>query len=637
MALKDIIKLTGLPLTKQEDGSFLLGRGTDAIILKLDEKTGEIVTRDGTNRITGHYPDMWPWDTPHDCMEDEYIDFSLNPDIPPDNSPVARLPLAIRELKRAWLSLISLKEVQFSDDVEDGDFVSLGLDGLWHPVVADNTNERFGKPAFRGVAYLDQKTVLFSNIMKHKAWNFSTVDGDVYLSADQPGKSTQEETNSYLGKALASDTLFFDTASDYVDDLVDKLREELEAAKDEIEKKIGDLETFDPSSIMTKLSLLEQKDEELLDLINNNKQELQDNIDALTQDHEDLKELVKEKEEDIEQALSDIGELQNGLKDLEDRMAIVENRTSQDITINIFNFKEVVESIDDLPGKDDPNPPAVGDIYYVGGTENKFYVWNGEEWVPIQGVEGVSEEYAKALVEQLKTELKREIDALSGLISKEAAPNKVPQAGDDGKISKDWLPADIDYGGGGGDTIINIYEWKGEVEEEGDLPQPTPDDGDDSNDPKPGDIFYVKGEDKFYIWNGTKWVPIQSIAGVDKVYIDNLVKEILQNGGVLPATSLPLVAEGIGRVGTSAKYAREDHVHPLQTNITGTAAKAIEATTAEKLKTPRTITLTGFAQGSASFDGSSNITINTTGQASGGSTSIKLDNNFLMTWWLGAR
>lgn len=61
-------------------------------------------------------------------------------------------------------------------------------------------------------------------------------------------------------------------------------------------------------------------------------------------------------------------------------------------------------------------------------------------------------------------------------------------------------------------------------------------------------------------------------------------------------------ASGTAAVGTSTKYAREDHIHPLQTNVE----------TATKLATPRVIAIAGAVSGSATFDGSSNVSINST-------------------------
>lgn len=70
-----------------------------------------------------------------------------------------------------------------------------------------------------------------------------------------------------------------------------------------------------------------------------------------------------------------------------------------------------------------------------------------------------------------------------------------------------------------------------------------------------------------------------------------------------PATTAPL-ANGTATVGTSTLYARQDHVHPLQTTVSGNAG------TATALATGRTFTLTGGATGaSAAFNGTANATI----------------------------
>lgn len=68
------------------------------------------------------------------------------------------------------------------------------------------------------------------------------------------------------------------------------------------------------------------------------------------------------------------------------------------------------------------------------------------------------------------------------------------------------------------------------------------------------------------------------------------------------AATIAPKASGTAAVGTSTKYAREDHVHPLQTNVA----------TATKLATPRVIAIAGAVSGSATFDGSGNVSINST-------------------------
>ena len=63
-------------------------------------------------------------------------------------------------------------------------------------------------------------------------------------------------------------------------------------------------------------------------------------------------------------------------------------------------------------------------------------------------------------------------------------------------------------------------------------------------------------------------------------------------------------AAGTAAVGTEkSTFARGDHVHPAQTTITGNAG------TATKLSTARTISLSGDATGSTTFDGSANKSI----------------------------
>lgn len=65
-------------------------------------------------------------------------------------------------------------------------------------------------------------------------------------------------------------------------------------------------------------------------------------------------------------------------------------------------------------------------------------------------------------------------------------------------------------------------------------------------------------------------------------------------------------ANGTAAVGTASTVSRSDHIHPLQTTVSGNAG------TATKLATARTISLTGDVTGSTSFDGSGNVSITAT-------------------------
>ncbi len=65
-------------------------------------------------------------------------------------------------------------------------------------------------------------------------------------------------------------------------------------------------------------------------------------------------------------------------------------------------------------------------------------------------------------------------------------------------------------------------------------------------------------------------------------------------------------ANGTASAGSASTVSRSDHVHPLQTTVSGNAG------TATKLATARTISLTGDVSGSTSFDGSGNVSITAT-------------------------
>ena len=93
-----------------------------------------------------------------------------------------------------------------------------------------------------------------------------------------------------------------------------------------------------------------------------------------------------------------------------------------------------------------------------------------------------------------------------------------------------------------------------------------------------------------------------------KSYVDNGLskKADSSHGTHVSYGTINGKAPGTPSAGTSSKVAREDHVHPVQTTVSGNAG------TATKLQTARTISLGGILSGSASFDGSGNITINAT-------------------------
>lgn len=119
------------------------------------------------------------------------------------------------------------------------------------------------------------------------------------------------------------------------------------------------------------------------------------------------------------------------------------------------------------------------------------------------------------------------------------------------------------------------------------------------------------------------------MSSADKIKLDSIEK----------ATQLPKES-GVATIGTSNKYATEDHVHPIQTSVTGNAG------TATKLQTARSITLSdGAISTPISFDGSSDITLPVTQLDSGklqhlrladtGTSYIKTLYDVCMNAWIG--
>lgn len=83
---------------------------------------------------------------------------------------------------------------------------------------------------------------------------------------------------------------------------------------------------------------------------------------------------------------------------------------------------------------------------------------------------------------------------------------------------------------------------------------------------------------------------------------DSVYAKISHGTHVTYSTDAPK-ANGTAAAGTAAAVSRADHVHPLQTSVSGNAGSA------NKWSTARTITLTGDASGSVSIDGTANVNL----------------------------
>lgn len=76
-------------------------------------------------------------------------------------------------------------------------------------------------------------------------------------------------------------------------------------------------------------------------------------------------------------------------------------------------------------------------------------------------------------------------------------------------------------------------------------------------------------------------------------------EKTLSFAAIQPSNMDPKPLGPLASSGTDNAYSRSDHVHPIQESVA-------------KLTTPRTIALTGAVSGSTTFDGSSNVSINST-------------------------
>ena len=134
----------------------------------------------------------------------------------------------------------------------------------------------------------------------------------------------------------------------------------------------------------------------------------------------------------------------------------------------------------------------------------------------------------------------------------------------------------------------------------------------------PKSLYLVDGKPRLTLGGSTEFV------FVDTAMVTEIVAGLIPGGGTEVSLgnapgSTPTMN---GSPGISLLVAREDHSHPLQTSITGNAGSATTAQTADRLRVPRMIRLTGDVTGSAQFSGETDCQITTT-LAGSGSSNLK--------------
>ena len=148
--------------------------------------------------------------------------------------------------------------------------------------------------------------------------------------------------------------------------------------------------------------------------------------------------------------------------------------------------------------------------------------------------------------------------------------------------------------------ITSVLRYKGTVASESALP---------SSNNQAGDVYLVTDKGCEHIWNGTKWEEFGPTIDLSTYITSSQL-----------TTQLNSLHTTITAEINAAKSGLETSISEIETditNITNGTTKVGKSATADKLATARTFTLAGDVTGSASFDGSANVSISATIKNSG--------------------
>lgn len=148
--------------------------------------------------------------------------------------------------------------------------------------------------------------------------------------------------------------------------------------------------------------------------------------------------------------------------------------------------------------------------------------------------------------------------------------------------------------------ITSVLRYKGTVASESALP---------SSNNQAGDVYLVTDKGCEHIWNGTKWEEFGPTIDLSTYITSSQLTTQLN--------SLHTTITGEIEAAESSLESLISAAESKITNITNGTTKVGKATTADKLATPRTVSLSGDVTGSAAFDGSANVAINATMKDSG--------------------
>lgn len=148
--------------------------------------------------------------------------------------------------------------------------------------------------------------------------------------------------------------------------------------------------------------------------------------------------------------------------------------------------------------------------------------------------------------------------------------------------------------------ITSVLRYKGTVASESALP---------SSNNQAGDVYLVTDKGCEHIWNGTKWEEFGPTIDLSTYITSSQLTTQLNSLHTTITGEIEAVESSL----ESLISAAESKI----TNITNGTTKVGKATTADKLATPRTVSLSGDITGSAAFDGSANVALIATMKDSG--------------------
>lgn len=366
-----------LPPICQDGDEIILGRGADAIRIK--GKDLKVV--DASNHVRGHYPDMYPWDTPHRHPEwDVRRSHACDLCFPPDNIPVAAIPAAIRELKRLaiggwivnapvsedllegavvrwdataemWVAAIAgdlaspsnqpeekpgcncgcpippLPDSDLPSDVPSKPVTPVQLPCTDFDPKLDKAPSEAFQPAFMGVV-ISGNGVQTHGVVRHASFNYPART-PLYLSATEPGHVTEKNTGVFVGTVLVPGVLLLNVYAQIFDNYLvlvkDELKSKIECEMKQLismaEKLMAAMETGDSANA--------EAVQKLQEFITIRLQTLQSFLDNVNRQYEEL--------------LKDLGDYNQRLDDLEEKLGDAEQSGGKGHVVNTISGRDTLK------------------------------------------------------------------------------------------------------------------------------------------------------------------------------------------------------------------------------------------------------------------------------------------------------